>query len=55
VPAVLHADHTPFGVTFLAPAGNDAVVASIARQFHADTGLSTGAAGAGHAAEAVTG
>ena len=38
VPAALHADHTPFGVTFLAPAGNDAVVASIARQFHADTG-----------------
>jgi allophanate hydrolase len=55
VPAVLHADHTPFGVTFLAPAGKDAVVASIARQFHADTGLSTGAAGAGHAAEAVAG
>lgn len=50
VPAALHADHTPFGVTFLAPAGNDAVVASIARQFHADTGLPTGAVDAGRAA-----
>jgi allophanate hydrolase len=52
-PAALHADHTPFGVTFLAPAGNDAIVASIARQFHADTGLPTGAAGTGQAAKAL--
>lgn len=49
VPAALHTDRTPFGITFLAPAGNDAMVASIARQFHADTGLPTGAVGVGQA------
>ena len=53
VPAALHADHTPFGVTFLAPAGNDAMVASIARQFHADIGLPTAAVSAGQAAAAA--
>jgi allophanate hydrolase len=39
----MHADGTPFGVTLLAPAGNDAMLASIGRVFHADTGLSLGA------------
>jgi allophanate hydrolase len=43
LPAAMHADGTPFGVTLLAPAGNDAMLASIGRVFHADTGLSLGA------------
>jgi len=43
VPAALHADATPFGITILAPAGADALAASIAREFQADTGLRPGA------------
>ena len=43
LPAAMHADGTPFGVTLLAPAGNDAMLASIGRVFHADTGLPLGA------------
>src|SRR5262249_27562 len=43
VPAVIAADGTPFGVTFLAPRGQDALLASIARVFHAGTGLRLGA------------
>ena len=43
VPATIAPDGTPFGVTFLAPAGHDALLASIGRRFHADTGLSLGA------------
>ena len=31
VPAALHADNTPFGITFLAPGAADALVASIGR------------------------
>lgn len=42
VPGALHADGTPFGITLLAPAGADALVASIARQFQADSGLLPG-------------
>ncbi len=38
-------DGTPFGVTLLAPAGHDAMLASIGRVFHADTGLPLGALG----------
>lgn len=53
VPAALHADHTPFGVTFLAPGGNDALITSIARQFHADTALQAGATGAERPAAAT--
>jgi allophanate hydrolase len=45
VPAAMHEDGTPFGVTLLAPAGNDAMLASIGRVFHADTGLPLGALG----------
>jgi allophanate hydrolase len=45
VPAAMRADGTPFGVTFLAPAGGDAALASIGRVFHADTGLPLGALG----------
>jgi allophanate hydrolase len=46
VPASLRADGIPFGVTLLAPAGHDAVLASLGRVFHADTGLTLGATGA---------
>ena len=45
VPAVIAADGTPFGVTFLAPAGQDAQLASLGRVFHARTGLPLGALG----------
>jgi allophanate hydrolase len=45
VPAAMHADGTPFGVTLLAPAGQDALLASIGRVFHADTALPMGAIG----------
>jgi allophanate hydrolase len=38
-------DGRPFGATLLAPAGQDALVASIGRAFHADTGLPLGALG----------
>ncbi len=54
VPAALHADGTPFGITILAPAGADALAASIAKAFYADTGLPAGApaadpaSGSGH-------
>jgi len=43
LPAALHADGTPFGITLLGPAGHDAMLASIGRVFHADTGLALGA------------
>ena len=43
VPAAIADDGTPFGVTFLAPAGQDALLASIGRTFHAGTGLPLGA------------
>ena len=50
VPASMHADGTPFGITLLALAGNDAALASIGRVFHADTGLPLGATGGAAAA-----
>ncbi len=43
VPAALHADGTPFGVSIIAPGGEDALAAAIARHFHADTALPAGA------------
>jgi len=43
VPAAMRPDATPFGVTLLAPAGEDAALAAIGRVFHAATGLSLGA------------
>ncbi|MBV8512511.1 MAG: allophanate hydrolase, partial [Xanthobacteraceae bacterium] len=43
VPAVLADDGTPFGVTFLAPARQDAFLASIGRVFHAAATLPLGA------------
>jgi len=45
VPAAMRADGVPFGITLLAPAGRDAMLASIGRVFHADTKLSVGAKG----------
>jgi allophanate hydrolase len=45
VPAVMRDDGIPFGVTLLAPAGHDAMLASIGRVFHADTELGVGAKG----------
>jgi allophanate hydrolase len=45
VPASFRPDGAPFGVTLLAPGGQDALVASIGRAFHADTGLPLGALG----------
>jgi allophanate hydrolase len=43
VPAATHPDGIPFGVTFLAPAGEDAALAAVGRKFHAATGLPLGA------------
>jgi allophanate hydrolase len=45
VPASMRDDGAPAGITLLAPAGNDAALASIGRVFHADTGLPLGATG----------
>ena len=44
VPAAFRDDGVPFGVTFLALAGQDALLASLGAAFHADTGLPLGAA-----------
>lgn len=49
LPASMRADGIPFGITLLAPAGHDALLASIGREFHADTRLSLGAKGAAQA------
>jgi allophanate hydrolase len=43
LPATIRPDDIPFGITLLAPAGQDARLASIGRVFHADTGLKMGA------------
>jgi allophanate hydrolase len=45
LPAAMRLDGIPFGITLLAPAGQDALLASIGRVFHADTELSIGAKG----------
>jgi allophanate hydrolase len=45
LPAAMCPDRIPFGITLLAPAGNDAQLASIGRVFHADTKLPMGARG----------
>jgi allophanate hydrolase len=44
LPAALHGAR-PFGITLLAPGGNDALLASVGRVFHADTALPLGALG----------
>ncbi len=43
VPAAMRPDGRPFGVTLLAPAGEDAALASLGRHFHHATGLALGA------------
>lgn len=43
VPAAMRADGIPFGITLLALAGQDAVLAAIGRRFHQATGLPLGA------------
>jgi allophanate hydrolase len=43
VPSAMRPDGTPFGVTLLAPVGQDAALAAIGREFHAATGLPLGA------------
>jgi allophanate hydrolase len=43
VPASMRPDGAPFGVTLLGPAGEDATLAAIGRQFHYSTGLPLGA------------
>jgi len=45
VPASMRPDGVPFGVTLLAPAGEDAALAAIGREFHTATGLALGALG----------
>jgi allophanate hydrolase len=45
----MRADGIPFGITLLAPAGRDALLASIGRVFHADTKLTVGAKGVAQA------
>jgi allophanate hydrolase len=45
LPAAMRPDGIPFGITLLAPAGHDALLASIGRVFHADTQLKMGAKG----------
>jgi allophanate hydrolase len=43
LPASIRPDGIPFGITLLAPGGHDALLASLGRVFHADTGLPMGA------------
>jgi allophanate hydrolase len=45
VPAAMLPDGVPFGITLIGRAGDDALIASIARRFHADTALPLGATG----------
>jgi len=45
LPASIRPDGVPFGITLLAPAGQDARLASIGRVFQADTKLTLGARG----------
>jgi len=45
LPASMRPDGTPFGVTLLAPGGQDALLASLGRVFHANTNLPMGATG----------
>jgi allophanate hydrolase len=45
LPAAIKGNGVPFGITLLAPAGRDALLASIGRVFHADTRLTVGAKG----------
>jgi allophanate hydrolase len=42
LPSTIRADEIPFGITLLAPTGQDAQLAGIGRVFHADTQLTLG-------------
>lgn len=48
VPASLRKDGAPFGIMLAAPAGKDALLASIGRVFHASAGLGLGARNIAH-------
>jgi allophanate hydrolase len=48
LPAALAGDGTPYGITLLAPAGYDHLIASLGRRFHAETGLRLGATSVPH-------
>jgi allophanate hydrolase len=48
LPATISPDGIPFGITLVAPAGQDAQLASIGRVFHADTKLNLGSGGVPH-------
>ena len=43
VPSSMRPDGVPFGITLLAPAGADAALAAIGRQYHVATNLPFGA------------
>ena len=45
LPSAIRTDEIPFGITLLAPAGQDALLASIGRMFQAQTKLTLGARG----------
>jgi allophanate hydrolase len=45
LPSAIRSDEIPFGITLLAPAGQDALLASIGRVFQAQTKLTLGAKG----------
>ena len=49
LPAAIRPDAVPFGITLLAPAGQDAQLAGMGRVFHADTRLTLGAKGVAQA------
>jgi allophanate hydrolase len=49
LPSAIRPDAVPFGITLLAPAGQDAQLAGIGRVFHADTRLTLGAKGVAQA------
>jgi allophanate hydrolase len=53
IPSSMRDDGIPFGITLLAPAGEDALLASVGHAFHADTGLTLGSLGAPQPSQAV--
>jgi allophanate hydrolase len=54
VPSAIRADGAPFGVTLLAPAGQDTLLASFGRVFHEASKLQLGALGVAHPPLAAT-
>lgn len=53
IPSSMRDDGIPFGITLLAPAGEDTLLASVGHAFHADTGLTLGSLGAPQPSQAV--